>query len=108
MTEDQQQELVNARALAQKLIQLNDNNLAEGKKKEHAARRSAFAAGMFALVIPFMLYLVLDSKVFDEQLDVFIEDHKWAQFLMVGMITACWQGMQYLAVKRHDPERKKK
>ena len=108
MTEDQEQDLANARALAAKLIQLNDNNLEGAKKREHTVRNSAFSAGMFGLLIPLMLYLGIDHLGFDGTLDVFIEEHKWAAFLMAGVFTGCWKGMKYLAVTRHDPERKKK
>jgi len=90
------------------LIKMHDDRVLDSKKKEHAARRSAFSAGIFGLLIPFVLYLSLDSKVFDEKLDVFIEENKWASFLMIGVFTGCWKGMHYLAVQRHDPERKKK
>ena len=108
MTDDQQQELAKSRAWAQKLVQLNDNNLEGFKKKEHKARNSAFSAGLFSIVLPFMLYSLLDYNVFDEKLGVFIEEHKWASLLMIGVFTGCWRGMKYLAVTRHDPERKKK
>ena len=108
MTEDQAQELANSRALAAKLIELNANNLEDAKKKEHSARSSAFSAGMFGILIPLMLYLGVDHLSFDGTLDVFLEENKWAGFLMVGVFTGCWKGMQYLAVKRHDPKRKKR
>jgi hypothetical protein len=74
----------------------------------HKGRKSAFNAGVFAMVLPFMLYTFLDHYGFDGELGVFIEEHKWASFLMIGVFTACWKGMMYLAVTRHDPERKKK
>jgi len=108
MSEDQQQELANARALAQKLIQLNGTAGEAAKKSEYTARSRAFTAGMFALLVPVLLWLTLDSKVFDGNFDEYTEEHKWASFLMIGVFTACWKGMHYLAVQRHDPERKKK
>lgn len=108
MTEDQAQELANSRALAAKLIELNANNLEDAKKKEHSARSSAFGAGVFSILLPFLLYTILDYNVFDEKLGELIEEHKWMSFLTVGVFTACWKGMKYLAVTRHDPKRKKK
>jgi hypothetical protein len=103
-----QEEIADLKRWNATLVRMHDDKVKDAKKLEHKARSSAFSAGIFGILIPFFLFLIVDKYGFDGELDAYLEDSKWAGFLAVGVFTACWKGMKYLAVERHKPKEDKK
>jgi hypothetical protein len=79
------------------------------RKRLFDARDSAFTAGLGALLVPYVLMAVVGSQlgldVFNAE--AFEEAPRWLAGLCLGIFATGWQGMRWLAVKRHDPRRKK-